>query len=152
MITTLQAIEKIKRYCAYQERCQYDVRCKLREWGIEKEKIEQIIDKLIAEGFINEARFATSFARGKFIINSWGFHRIVLELKRRHISESCINRAIEEIDNKLYLEKLNKLAFKWLEGHKQLAEYEKKQKVCRFLLAKGYEHEDIWSCINNILK
>ena len=152
MITTLQAIEKIKRYCAYQERCQYETRCKLREWGIEREKIEQIIAELISEGYINEERFARSFARGKFNIKSWGVQKIISELKRRNISESCINRAMEEIDNNLYFEKLNKLAFKWLDTHKLLAKEEQKQKIFRFLSSKGYEYEDIWNCINNILK
>ena len=142
-----QYYEKIKRYCAYQERCKQDVRFKLNEWGIEDNKIKQIINDLVSEGYINEERFANAFVRGKFNIKSWGTQKIIAELKRRNIENTCIQQSLNEIDKELYQEKLNKLASKWLNEHKSEAKQEQKQKLFRFLFSKGYEQNDIWKCI-----
>lgn len=140
--------DKIKRYCAYQERCKQDVYSKLREWKIEDNKIQPIINELVKEGYINEERFAIAFVRGKFNVKSWGNQKIIAELKRRNISDSCIKKAMNEIDKKLYKEKLNKLTEKWLNEHKKGTKEEQKQKLFRFLFSKGYEQDDILSLIN----
>jgi len=143
-------MEKAKRYCAYQERCKQDVRCKLKEWSVEDAKIEQIINKLVSEGYIDEERFAKVFVRGKFNIKSWGTQKIIAELKRRNINDSCIKQALNEIDKKLYYEKLNKLGHKWLNEHehKQDSISNQKQKIFRYLFSKGYEQQDIWNFMN----
>ena len=142
-------MEKAKRYCAYQERCKQDVRCKLKEWAVEDAKIEQIIKQLVSEGYIDEERFAKVFVRGKFNIKSWGTQKIIAELKRRNINDSCIKQALNEIDKKSYYEKLDKLGHKWLNEHKHESESnQKKQKIFRYLFSKGYEQEDIWKFVN----
>ena len=135
--------EKIRKYCAYQERCPSDVRQKLQEWKIEKEKAEQLLRELIAEGYVNEERFARAFARGKFKIKSWGIAKITNELRRRNISESCIAQALKEIDAEAYQETLNKLTQQWLTKHKTETEFVQKQKLFRYLLSKGYKVDEI---------
>jgi len=144
------ATEKIKRYCAYQERCKQDVYRKLKEWSVDEEKIKQIVNELVSEGYVDEKRFASVFVRGKFNIKSWGTQKIIAELKRRNISDFCIKQSMNEIDNKTYLEKLNKLASKWLHEHKHETKYEQKQKLFRYLFSKGYEQDDIWDFINQL--
>ena len=147
-------MEKAKRYCAYQERCKQDVRCKLKEWSVEDTKIEQIINKLVSEGYIDEERFAKVFVCGKFNIKSWGTQKIIAELKRRNINDSCIKQALNEIDKKLYYEKLNKLGHKWLNEHKHKQDSisNQKQKIFRYLFSKGYEQQDIWNFVNENMR
>ena len=146
-------MEKAKRYCAYQERCKQDVRCKLKEWTVEDAKTEQIINQLVSEGYIDEERFAKVFVRGKFNIKSWGTQKIIAELKRRNINDSCIKQALNEIDKKSYYEKLDKLGHKWLNEHKHESILNKKQKIFRYLFSKGYEMQNILTFIeNNIVK
>src|SRR5688500_741234 len=101
-----QALIKARNYCAYQERCQQEVRDKLYEWGLWPEAVENIIVELITDNFLNEERFATTFAGGKFRIKKWGRVKIKLELKKRKISEYCIKQAMKEIDEKDYLKTL----------------------------------------------
>jgi regulatory protein len=120
----------------------------LKEWNVDDEKIQNIINELITEGYINEERFAKAFVRGKFNIKSWGNQKIIAELKRRNISDACIKEAINEIDKTIYQEKLQKLAQKWLNEHKQHTKQEEKQKLYRFLFSKGYEQDDILHFIN----
>ena len=147
-----QAIDKIKRYCAYQERCNYDVVCKLKEWGVDSSQRAKIVQELTMEGYLDEVRFARAFVRGKFNIKSWGNQKIIFELKRRNINESCIGKAMEEIDGNLYLEKTDRLAAKWIKEHKEMPKPEQEQKLYRYLYSKGYEQEDILKCINRNIK
>ena len=65
--------------------------------------IDLIVGHLIQENFLNEERFARSFARGKFKIKKWGKNRIVNELKHRDISKYNITTALKEIESKEYL-------------------------------------------------
>ena len=71
-----EAKRKLESYCAYQERCHKDVVEKLRGMKMIPEAIDQIATHLIQENYLNEERFARSFARGKFNIKKWGsiFH------------------------------------------------------------------------------
>ncbi|MDR1182413.1 MAG: RecX family transcriptional regulator [Bacteroidales bacterium] len=151
-IHPIEDIEKIKRYCAYQERCLYDVRCKLKEWNINKEKTEEMINELVSLGYLNDERFAQAFARGKFNIKSWGIRKIIAELEKRNINKDSIQKAIQEINQTSYLEKLDNLACKWLEKKTTGTHHEKKQKLFRFLVSKGYDLNDVWNCINKYNK
>ena len=152
IVTTLQALEKAKKYCAAQEHCQFDVRRKLFAWYIEEEKAEWIIGELICDGYINEERFARAFARGKFNVKSWGKQKITSELKKKNISDYCIREALSEISEENYTSRLGEIAAKWLEKRKGETSITKKQKLFRYLASKGYQMDDIWNYINKNVK
>ena len=92
-----EAIHKIEHFCAYQERCHDEVMQKLRSMKMDSNEIDEILAHLIQENYLNESRFACSFARGKHRIKFWGKVRIVNELKFRNISTYNINLALKEI-------------------------------------------------------
>jgi regulatory protein len=94
---------------------------------------------LIDNNFLNEERFACSFARGKFRIKQWGKRRIINELKARHISKYNIDRALKEISPEEYLEAFHRLADRQLEAITEKNIEKKKKKIMDFLLRKGYE-------------
>ena len=106
------ALKKLQRYCAYQDRCHKEVRSKLLDLGVYGDELEAIIAELVTENFLNEERFARSYARGKFRMRQWGKKRIVRELKVRDISEYCIRKALLEIEEDVYYENLAKGAGK----------------------------------------
>ncbi|NTW31098.1 MAG: RecX family transcriptional regulator, partial [Bacteroidetes bacterium] len=95
--TKSEALKKAANYCAYQERCQQDIRNKLYQWGLHSQEVEDLIATLIGENFINEERFSKAFSSGKFHILKWGKIKIKNELKQRNISEYCIRKGLEEI-------------------------------------------------------
>ena len=78
--------QKIKHYCAYQERCHGEVRNKLYSFDLKKKNVEDIIARLIEEDYLNEERFALAFARGKFRMKRWGKEKIFFALKQKHFS------------------------------------------------------------------
>lgn len=137
--TVDEAKRKLESYCVYQDRCHDEVQQKLRELNMIPQAADVIIAHLIEHDFLNEERFATSFARGKHRIKHWGRMRIVNELKARHISQYNITRALKEINDVEYLEIFNVLAEKQWEQVKESNIYKKKRKVMDFLLRKGYE-------------
>ena len=97
-----KAKEKIKSYCAYQDRSPHEVIIKLKKLGQNSRSIDIIVDELIRLNFLNEKRYAISFCRGKFRIKKWGRKKIYLELKKREINPKYIQIALAEIDDLEY--------------------------------------------------
>lgn len=140
-----QGYLKAEAWCAYQERCQQEVRTKLYEWGLWGDTVEAIIAKLISGNFINEERFARTYAGGKFRIKKWGKVKIRIELKKRKITDYCIRKGLAEIPDRDYLKTLRELAEKKM-GTKKLA-VGSRQKVARYLIGKGYEPDLVWDLL-----
>jgi len=134
-----EAINKIEHYCAYQERCHEEVVSKLRTMKLDSSEIDEIIIHLISSNFLNESRFACSFARGKHRIKHWGIIRIVNELKFRKITTYNINLALKEIPPEEYLDTFHSLAERQWEAIRESNALKKKKKFCDFLLRKGFE-------------
>jgi regulatory protein len=137
---------KAGNYCAYQERTQQEVRDKLYDLGLYKDEVEEVLTQLITENFVNEERFAKSFASGKFRLKHWGRQKISFELKRRKISDYCIKKAMQEIPEDEYIKVLNQLIEQKAKAY-SADDYVMKNKVARFLINKGYESELVWNTL-----
>lgn len=145
--TVQEAQKKMEHYCAYQERCHEEVIQKLKSLNIIPQAIDIILVHLIDNNFLNEERFACSFARGKHRIKYWGRNRIVNELKARKISKYNINRALKEINPEEYITLFNTISEKEWESIKESNIYKKKKKLQDYLLRKGYESSLIFEKI-----
>lgn len=138
--TPLQALPKIKHYCAYQERCHAEVKEKLYSFGLYKGDVDILISQLIEENYLNEERFAIHYAGGKFRMKQWGRIKIKYSLKQKQVSEYCIKKALKEINEIDYLKTFHKLAEQKLETLKSEKNiFSKKKKLQDYLLQKGYE-------------
>jgi regulatory protein len=147
-LTKEQALQKLKHYCAYQERSHSEVREKLYNLGVWKKDHDEIIASLIEQNYLNEERFATAFAGGKFRIKQWGRVKIRYELKQRQVSDYSIKKAIRQIQEQEYLETLQKLADAKYNSLKNEQWLVRKKKTIDYLVAKGYEPDLIASVIN----
>lgn len=134
-----EATKKLEAYCAYQDRCHKEVISKLKDMGMIPAVIDEIVGHLIKENFLNEERFARSFARGKFNIKKWGKNRIVSELKQRDITKYNLTLALKEIDEEVYLETLERLAEKRLVQITETNIFKKRKKLADYLLYRGWE-------------
>ncbi|MBC7827769.1 MAG: RecX family transcriptional regulator [Chitinophagaceae bacterium] len=139
-MTKEKALQKIKHYCGYQERCHAEVKEKLYSFGLWKKDVELLISQLIEENYLNEERFAQLFAGGKFRMKHWGRVKIKYELKQKQISEYCIKKGLKEIGEEDYIKTLRKLTTaKWKTLKFEKNPLVKKQKTMNYLLQKGYE-------------
>ena len=146
--TVKEATERIQSYCAIQDRCQWEVERKMKEWGVSEIIIENILTDLILEKFVDEQRFSESFCRGKFRIKRWGKVKIKNKLKIRKISKNCIDKGLLQIENKEYLEVLKYLYIKKKNSLKNSNQFIRKGKIAKHLQQKGFESNLIWELIN----
>lgn len=144
-----EALKKIQRYCAYQDRCHQEVRSKLLSMKVYGQALENVMMLLIQERFLDEERFAKSYAGGKFRIKKWGRVRIKQELKKRAISDYCIKKGLEEIEEEEYLETVRLLVAKKKILLKESDEFKKNKKIATFLQNRGYEASIIWEVIKS---
>lgn len=149
-LKTKQAFEKLKQYCAYQERCHKEVIEKLASYHIYKTEADLILIQLIEENYLNEERFAIQFAGGKFRMKQWGKTKIAYQLKQKQISTININKALKQINQQDYYNTLQNLATKQLKQHSKLPVWQKKLKAKKALLIKGYESFLIDEVLENL--
>jgi regulatory protein len=140
-LTKEQALQKLKHYCAYQERSHSEVKDKLYNLGVWKKDHDEIIATLIVENYLNEERFAIAFAGGKFRIKKWGRVKIKYELKQKQVSDYSIKKALKQIDEEEYLKTLNKLAKEKYATLKSEQYLIRKKKTMDYLIQKGFEPE-----------
>ena len=146
------ALQKLRHFCGYQERCHSEVTTKLFQLRIGKKHHDVIIATLIEEGWLNEERFATAFAGGKFRINQWGRQKIKQALVQKKVSNYSIEKGLNKIDNEKYLAVLKKLA---IEKYSSLDEFEcelRNKRTRDYLIQKGFESglvKDVISTLKN---
>jgi len=155
-VTVDQAIQKLEKYCAYQERSQKHVKEKCRNLGLTESETGEVMIHLLQRDFLNESRFAFAYVRGKSKVKSWGVQKIRQGLKLAGISDTLIQKSLEQLEDsttdvqigKWSRKKLKQLGFKEEEieavfnGSRKIS-YEEKQKIKIFLYQKGFVIERI---------
>ena len=136
--TLHDALERVKKYCAYQERSHGEVRAKLLSMHVYGDDLEEILAVLVDEGFLNEERYARSYASGKFRLNKWGRIKIRQHLKHKGVSDYCINKGMEEIRETEYVECIDRIIERKVSGP---LDYAARQKLYSHLMQKGFELE-----------
>jgi len=132
-------LNKARRYCAYQERCVYDLKKKLFEWKVRPEVANRIINTLEEENYLNEERFARVFAGGKFRIKKWGRNKIMAELRARKIPDLIIQIGLDEIDEHEYVKVLKDTIDKKISELGEIKSAGNKRKLYNFVLNRGFE-------------
>lgn len=145
-VTPEQALQLLKHFCGFRERCHQEVRDKLISLGVWRSDQDQIISTLIEQDYLNEERFARAFAGGKFRVNKWGRNRIRYELKQKKVSDYCIRKGLADIDEEEYTKVLLRLAaakYKSLSGQTAV----RRQKTFEYILGRGFEPDLIRSAL-----
>lgn len=133
--------QKLMYYCAYQDRCHYEVELKMREFLLIPEAKDELFLYLIKENYLNEERFTRSYIRGKFYMKQWGRNKIRLQLKQKQITEKLILRGMDEIDENDYRNTILKLYSSYYDKLKNLKAYQKRIKTVRYLMSRGFEYD-----------
>lgn len=141
------ALRKAAMFCAYQERTQQEVRDRLNEWGVWGDDAEEVIADLIQQNYLNEERFAKSFAGGKFRVKGWGKRKIKQHLQQRGITGYNLDQAMKEIGPDDYRQTLVDLLDKKRRSLSDDNPLVVKQKLVRYAMSKGYESDLIFSVL-----
>ena len=144
-----EALAKLQRYCAYQDRCHQEVRSKLLDLGIRGHDLEEIMADLIIEKFLDEERYARSFVRGKYRIKKWGRTKIRQGLKQKNISAYCMKMGFSEIEEDVYYNNLVSILEKKAPLTKASNSYQRNAKLAKFAIQKGYEPYLVWEVVKD---
>jgi regulatory protein len=149
--TLEEAKRRLEHYCAYQERCHKEVVSKLREMKMIPEAIDVIVVHLLDHNFLNETRFAETYARGKFRVKKWGKRRIEKELKMRQISAYNIKKGLAQISDGDYFETFDVLALKRLNAITEKNTYKKRKKLADYLLYRGWDSAMVYEKVKELI-
>jgi regulatory protein len=149
-LNTTELICKLESYCAYQERCEFEIYSKLISLNAQEQEIKLVMNHLINAGFFNQNRFVDSFISGKLRSNKWGRLKIKAALIQKRVDKGLISIGLNKIDDQEYQTILKSLLEKkQKELEKEKDEWAKKQKLIRFLSSKGFEYIEIIPLINH---
>ncbi len=141
---------KAAKFCAYQERSQKEVRNKLYDLGLYGDEVEEVISELIIGNYLNEERFAKAYIGGKFRSKKWGRKKILMGIRQYDISDYCLKKGLEEIDEQDYRDVLYQLIEKKSNSLHEENLYIKKNKIAKYLIGRGFESELVWKGVNEI--
>ena len=143
-------LQKMRHYCAYQERSIFEVKTKLNTFHLQAEIYDDVINQLIKEDYLNEERFARVFASGKLRINKWGRNKIYLALQQKRIPELFILEGLNEIEESEYIKVLNELIAKKNRELSGINLSNRTRKLVNFAVARGFEPRLVWDVINKL--
>ena len=149
-LTPDQVLDKMAKYCAYQERCVKDVKDKLKTYDIPQEDRNKILDYLLDNRFVNDERFAKSFVRGKINQSGWGLNKIRFHLVQKGIAKEIIDEALEQTDEEVYRQHLVDLLKTKSKIVKAETSFEKKRKLAAYAMQKGFEGALVWEVLKEL--
>ncbi len=149
-LTSDQVLDKMAKYCAYQERCVKDVRDKLKTYDILQEERDKILDYLLDNRFVNDERFAQSFVRGKVNQSGWGVNKIRFHLISKGIDKDTIDEALGQTDEEVYRQKLIDILKVKSKTVKAASDFEKKRKLATYAMQKGFEGGLVWEVVKEL--
>ncbi len=149
-LTPDQVLDKMAKYCAYQERCVKDVRDKLETFDISQENRDKILEYLLDNRFANDERFAKSFVRGKINQSGWGLNKIRFHLAQKGIAKDIIDEALEQTDEEVYRQRLIDILNTKAKTVKAENDFEKKRKLAAYAMQKGFEGNLVWEVLKDL--
>lgn len=144
------AYDKAAALCSRSEKCTSEIQEKLELWGLPREEWEPVIEKLIAEKYIDDERFARAYVKDKFRFNHWGKQKIEYMLRTKKISQEILELAFEEIEDEGYADELLKLLADKAKTIKVKDQYDKRNKLMRFAMGRGFESGKIYAALKEL--
>ncbi len=146
-----QAYSKMARLCSRSEQCSADIRKKIIAFELVSEVVDEIIEKLKSEKYLNDERYIKAYVADKFRINKWGRVKIRHNLRMKGLPEAMIQNELDEIDEEKYKAVLIKTMKAKAKTVKKKNRFEKMGQIIRFAQTRGFEPELIHRYMNSVL-
>ena len=143
-----QVLDKMAKYCAYQERSVKDVTDKLKTFEISETEREEIIHYLIDNKLVDNERFARAFVRGKINQSGWGLNKIRFHLIQKGVAKEIIDEALQCFDEEIYRQRLVDILKVKSKSVKAASDFEKNRKLAAYAIQKGFEARLVWEVVN----
>ena len=149
-LTPDQVLDKMAKYCAYQERCVKDVKDKLKSFDLPEKEKSKILDYLLDNRFVDNERFAKAFVRGKVNQSGWGVNKIRFHLMQKGIDKDMIDEALGQTDEEVYKQKLIDILKAKAKTVKAETDFERKRKLAAYAMQKGFEGALVWEVLKDL--
>lgn len=146
----LQAFKKLAALCSKSEHCSGEMLNKMRLWGLDEKKQEMVLSKLIAEKYVDDERYCRFFVNDKIKYNKWGRRKIEQALWQKKMNQDIASKILDEIDDSEYLSVLKPLLKAKEKSISANNDYERKMKLMRFAMGRGFTTDIIRQCIDGI--
>jgi len=146
--TEQEAYLQLAALCAQGEHCQWELTEKMRRWEIDEAAQARVMQRLVAERYVDDERFARAFVKDKVRYNKWGRRKVEQALWQKHIDADTQQRVLSEIGDEDYLDVLRPLLQQKRRTTKAANDYELTQKLIRFALSRGFTFDIIRQCLH----
>lgn len=147
-----EAYSKMARLCSRSEQCSADIRKKIIAYELVDEIVEEILEKLKTEKFLNDERYVKAYVADKFKLNKWGKVKIRHSLRMKGLPEDLIQNQLAEIDPEKYRKLLIKTMKDKAKAVRKHDRFEKMGQIIRFAQTRGFEPEMIHRHLKEVLE
>lgn len=134
--------------CARQECSRRDISTKLVGKGATAAEAREVVDRLVSEGFIDDARYARAFVADKFRFEHWGRVKISYMLHLKGLPDNVVDEALQQIDEAQYAETLKDFLEGKLRTVRAATPYALRQKVARAAISRGFEPDLVFQVLD----
>lgn len=147
-----EAFLRLSARCAVAECAPFDLLRKMEGWGLDDESQQVVLQRLKERGYVDEQRYASAYVRDKFNYAGWGKMKIVQGLRRKGFSSSECDSAWQEINEEDYRKLLIRLLISKSKSIKAQSAFERKAKLARFALGRGFEQWLVMESLEDLLQ
>ena len=144
-----RCLNRLQKLCSKAEYCRADVyRKALKDLEGDAEAADRVVEQLVEDRYVDDARYASAYAREKASLQGWGPVKIRFQLRAKGISDQVISSAMEEVEPDRAADKLERLLAakaRTLQGDPQF-----RLKLIKFGLSRGYEYEAVEEALKKL--
>lgn len=142
-----KALAKLAALCARAEYCTGDMEDKMRRWGLSCDDIKENISYLVANKYVDNARYCQAFVNDKIAYNHWGRRKIEQALWMKRVPESVSAPILDAVPEEDYINVLKPLIASKSATVKAESDYERQTKLMKFALGRGFSIDEIKQCL-----
>ena len=144
-----RAKSRAMNYISGKLKTKYEVRLKLKENGFAEDVIDEVLDILEKEEYLNDKVYCEIFIEDKKKLNGYGKNKIKSLLIQKEISKNIFEDFLNEFEYDEEFDNALKMGIKKLELlSNEEDNFKKKQKIINYLTYRGFGFD----VINDVLK
>ncbi len=146
-----EALSSLMRQCARAEKSSGDAMRLMARWGVDPAQREAVLQRLIAEKFIDDRRFAEAYIREKLNLSGWGSRKIASSLKMKGITQEIIAELLSEVDRSTMSGRLQAKIERKARVVKYKNQYDLKSKLIQYGLSLGYDYDMVLDAVSQLI-
>lgn len=135
--------QRVYRLLRYRSRSVAEMKERLERMGYDPGIVEDVINELIEEGFLNDQKFVQNFVGEYTNLKPKGNIFILNELKKKKVNEILIEKVLKDRDEKEIIKKILKKRF----SNVNIKDPKQKAKIIRYLLNRGFTIQVIYEVL-----